>query len=82
MVRFAETEGFEYDRHRPGAWRYRDYVIRSFNDDKPYDQFVREQLAGDEIAPGQADMEVAVGFLSPRTHPPQRRQCEGRLQPQ
>ncbi|HTU90587.1 MAG TPA: DUF1549 and DUF1553 domain-containing protein [Gemmataceae bacterium] len=62
VVRFAETEGFEYDRHRPGAWRYRDYVIRSFNDDKPYDRFVREQLAGDEIAPDQADMEVAVGF--------------------
>jgi hypothetical protein len=62
VVRFAETEGFEYDRHRPGAWRYRDYVIRSFNDDKPYDQFVREQLAGDEIAPGQPDAEVAVGF--------------------
>src|SRR5579884_17477 len=62
VVRFAETEGFEYDRHRPGAWRYRDYVIRSFNEDKPYDQFVREQLAGDEIAPGEADMEIAVGF--------------------
>ncbi len=62
VVRFAETEGFEYDRHRPGAWRYRDYVIRSFNDDKPYDQFVREQLAGDEIDPGHPDMEVAVGF--------------------
>ncbi|HEY7314226.1 MAG TPA: DUF1549 and DUF1553 domain-containing protein [Gemmataceae bacterium] len=62
VVRFAETEGFEYDRHRPGAWRYRDYVIRSFNDDKPFDQFVREQLAGDEIAPGQADSEIAVGF--------------------
>src|SRR5262245_58574768 len=40
VVRFAETEGFEYDRHRPGAWRYRDYVIRAFNEDKPYDQFV------------------------------------------
>ncbi len=62
VVRFAETEGFEYDRHRPGAWRYRDYVIRSFNEDKPYDQFVREQLAGDEIAPGEPDMEIAVGF--------------------
>ncbi len=62
VVRFAETEGFEYDRHRPGAWRYRDYVIRAFNEDKPYDQFVREQLAGDEIAPGQVDMETAVGF--------------------
>ncbi len=62
VVRFAETEGFEYDRHRPGAWRYRDYVIRSFNEDKPYDRFVAEQLAGDEIAPAQADREVAVGF--------------------
>jgi hypothetical protein len=62
VARFAETEGFEYDRLRPGAWRYRDYVIRSFNEDKPYDQFVREQLAGDEIAPGQADMEIAAGF--------------------
>jgi hypothetical protein len=62
VVRFAETEGFEYDRHRPGAWRYRDYVIRSFNEDKPYDQFVREQLAGDEIAPDQPESEVAVGF--------------------
>jgi hypothetical protein len=62
VVRFAETEGFEYDRHRPGAWRYRDYVIRSFNDDRPYDQFVREQLAGDEINPRQPDLDVAVGF--------------------
>jgi hypothetical protein len=62
VVRFAETEGFEYDRHRPGAWRYRDYVIRSFNDDKPYDQFVREQLAGDEMAANDLDMETAVGF--------------------
>jgi hypothetical protein len=62
VVRFAETEGFEYDRHRPGAWRYRDYVIRSFNDDKPYDRFIREQLAGDEIAPDSPDCEVAVGF--------------------
>ncbi len=62
VVRFAETEGFEYDRHRPDAWRYRDYVIRSFNGDKPYDQFVREQLAGDEIAPNDPDSETAVGF--------------------
>ncbi len=50
VVRYAETEGFEYDRHHANAWRFRDYVIRSFNDDKPYDQFVTEQLAGDEIA--------------------------------
>ena len=51
VVRFAETDGFEYDTHRHDAWRYRDYVIRAFNDDKPYDQFLREQLAGDEIDP-------------------------------
>jgi len=50
VVRFAETDGFEYDTHRREAWRYRDYVIRAFNDDKPYDRFVLEQLAGDEIA--------------------------------
>jgi hypothetical protein len=62
VVRFAETEGFEYDRQRPDAWRYRDYVIRSFNADKPYDQLVREQLAGDEIEPDSRDMEIAVGF--------------------
>ncbi len=49
VVRYAETEGFEYDRHRPGAWRYRDYVIGAWNGDKPYDQFVTEQLAGDEM---------------------------------
>jgi hypothetical protein len=62
VVRFAETEGFEYDRHRAGAYCYRDYVIDSFNTDKPYDQFVREQLAGDEAAPGDRVGEVAVGF--------------------
>ncbi len=56
VVRFAETEGFEYDRHHAYAWQFRDYVIRSFNDDKPIDQFVREQLAGDEI--GDADAVV------------------------
>lgn len=63
IVRFAETEGFEYDRHLPHAWRYRDYVIRSFQSDKPYDQFAREQLAGDEISPVTEEGQVAVGFL-------------------
>lgn len=62
VVRFAETEGFEYDRHRAGAWRYRDYVVRSFNADKPYDQFVTEQLAGDESGPSDEDSQVAAGF--------------------
>lgn len=49
VVRFAESEGYEYDRHVPDAWRYRDYVIDAFNVDKPFDEFVREQLAGDEL---------------------------------
>ena len=62
VVRFAETEGFEYDRYVPGAWRFRDYVIRSFNEDKPYDRFVLEQLAGDEIGPADPDLQVAAGF--------------------
>ena len=52
VVRFAETEGFEYDRYLPGLWRYRDYVIESFNMDLPFDRFVREQLSGDEMAQG------------------------------
>ncbi len=68
VVRYAETEGFEYDRYLPGLWRYRDYVIRSFNDDKPYDRFIREQLAGDEMAGGDPQAEggrealTAAGF--------------------
>jgi hypothetical protein len=50
VVRYAETNGYERDGPKPHAWRYRDYVIKSFNDDKPYDQIIREQIAGDEIA--------------------------------
>ena len=61
VVRYAETEGFEYDRQRPGAWRYRDYVIGAFNADKPFDRFVLEQLAGDEQGGGR-DTLVAAGF--------------------
>jgi hypothetical protein len=69
VARFAETDGFEYDTHRRDAWRYRDYIIRAFNSDKPYDRFVTEQLAGDEIATGsdikQEDRDealIAAGF--------------------
>ena len=62
VVRYAETEGFEYDRYRPGAWRFRDYVLRSLNEDKPYDQFVREQIAGDELRPDDHESLVAAGF--------------------
>ena len=62
VVRFAETDGFEYDTHRNDAWRYRDYVIRSFNTDKPYDRFVMEQLAGDELDPKNDELLIAAGF--------------------
>ncbi|MCL4786227.1 MAG: DUF1553 domain-containing protein [Verrucomicrobia bacterium] len=58
VVRFAETTGFEVNTPRPNAWPYRDYVIRAFNEDKPYDQFIREQLAGDILGE-----DAATGFL-------------------
>ena len=64
LVRFAESDGFRQDAFRPNAWRYRDYVIRSFQEDRPYDRFVREQLAGDEMDPANPEMRVAVGFLA------------------
>src|SRR3954464_6663483 len=62
VVRFAESDGYEYDMHRPDAWRYRDYVVQSFNADKPYNEFVKEQLAGDEIDSKNAALLVAAGF--------------------
>lgn len=62
VVRFAETEGFEYDRHLPDAWRFRDYVIDAFNEDKPFDRFVTEQVAGDEIAPDDMECQTAAIF--------------------
>ncbi|MFN0120989.1 MAG: PSD1 and planctomycete cytochrome C domain-containing protein, partial [Blastocatellia bacterium] len=63
VVRYADSSGFANDYERGNAWRYRDYVVRSFNADKPYTQFVREQIAGDEIAPDDPEMLVATGFL-------------------
>ena len=62
LVRFAETNSYERDNPKPNAWRYRDYVIRSLNDDKPYDQFVREQLAGDELPQAIAEAIIATGY--------------------
>ena len=62
LARYADSEGFKSDETRPNVWRYRDYVIRSFNADKPYDRFVKEQIAGDELYPGDADALVATGF--------------------
>ena len=61
-MRFAETNSFERDGLKPNAWKYRDYVIRSFNDDKPYDQFVREQLAGDELDQVTDETMIATGY--------------------
>jgi hypothetical protein len=62
VVRYAETNGYERDGPKPHAWRFRDYVIRSFNDDKPFDQFVREQLAGDEMPGYHPDAVIATGY--------------------
>jgi hypothetical protein len=63
LARFADTTGYSDDEQRPGMWRYRDYVIKAFNDDKPFDQFVREQIAGDELWPDKQEARVATGFL-------------------
>src|SRR4051812_40531155 len=63
VARYADSAGFEYDTHRPNAWRYRDYVIKSFNDDKPYDRFLIEQIAGDEMDGRSNDSLIATGFL-------------------
>jgi len=62
LVRYADTNSFERDGNKPHAWRYRDYCIRSFNDDKPYDQFVIEQIAGDEIPSPTSDALIATGY--------------------
>lgn len=63
VVRFGESEGFERDKLRHNSWHYRDWVIDAFNNDMPYDQFVRHQLAGDVLNPDDADAIIATGFL-------------------
>jgi hypothetical protein len=63
VARYADSAGFEYDMHRPNAWRYRDYVIRAFNEDKPYNRFLIEQIAGDEMDGKTHDSLIATGFL-------------------
>ncbi len=63
IARYAESNGYERDGLKPSVWRYRDYVIRSFNDDKPYDRFVKEQLAGDELPDANEETIIATGFL-------------------
>src|SRR5439155_17390696 len=59
----AETNGFELDLERLHAWRYRDYVVQSFNSGKPFDRFIREQIAGDEMFPGDKEALIATGYL-------------------
>ena len=67
-VRFAESNGYELDADRPHAWRYRDYVVKSFNDDKPYKTFLREQIAGDELAAGKDPRTVSELLIATGMH--------------
>lgn len=62
LARFAETDGFEHDRTRPGAWKYRDWVIQAMNDDMPYHEFLRRQIAGDELYPNDPTANTATRF--------------------
>ena len=71
VVRFAESGGYEFDGFRPGAYHYRDWVIRAVNEDMPYDTFVRMQLAGDKLKPGEYDGAAATGFLVAGPYPGQ-----------
>ena len=64
VVHFGESHGYDKDKIRPHAWPYRDYVIRAFNQDKPYTRFVQEQIAGDALFPGEPDSIVALGFIA------------------
>ena len=63
LTRYADSDGYNADGTRPNIWRYRDYVIDAFNRDKPFDRFVKEQLAGDELWPDSIEAQVATGFL-------------------
>ena len=62
LARYAESDGFKADETRPNVWRYRDYVIQSFNENKPYDRFIKEQIAGDELWPHDPAARVATAF--------------------
>jgi mono/diheme cytochrome c family protein len=79
VVRYAQTNGYERDGEKPLAWRYRDYVIKAFNEDKPYDRFLLEQLAGDELPDADADCRIATAFYRLGVHddePDDARQAE------
>lgn len=64
LARYADSAGFQNDNTRPNNYRYRDYVIEAFNKDKPFDRFVREQLAGDELYPDSEEAKIATGFIA------------------
>ena len=64
LARYADSAGFQNDNTRPNNWRYRDYVIKAFNDDKPFSRFIQEQVAGDELWPDSQEAKVATGFLA------------------
>ena len=63
LARYGESNGYEFDEFRPAAWRYRDWVVDSFNRDRPYDELSRLQLAGDVLRPHDSDAIAATGFL-------------------
>src|SRR5690606_10922729 len=67
LARYADSSGFQNDNDRLNSWRYRDYVINAFNSNKPYDRFIQEQLAGDELWPGNEEALIATGFLAQYT---------------
>ena len=77
LVRYADSDGYKADDLRPNAWRYRDYVIDAFNNDKPYDQFVKEQLAGDELYPDSVEARIATGYLRHWIYEYNNRDAEG-----
>jgi len=64
LARYADSSGFQNDNNRPNNWRYRDYVINAFNQDKPFDRFVKEQIAGDELWPDSQEAHIATGYLA------------------
>ena len=77
VVRYADSDGYRADGLRPDAWRYRQWVVDAFNDNLPYDRFVRMQVAGDRIAPGDPDAAAAVGFLRLGIYEYNQRDAEG-----
>jgi hypothetical protein len=77
LVRYAESDGFRQDAFRPQSWMYRDYVVRAFNRDKPYDRFLTEQLAGDELDPDDPELRIATGYLRLGTYEFNQRNVRG-----